>query len=385
MAASEADPAATLLIANEKNKAVIIWDCIKNYFNLELTAAGNPTELNVNLAAAELANIELRISELLGIQQLEMLEKRCTKVEFFVALTNEVKTSGAWAQKKIFRITKERVQFQEKKLEELKKNFDRNFDEIFKIEKKLEKIRDEDLKDKLRDLKIFECLNAERSSPHFLNIAKKSKKEDSVENIKDENGMEFINDAAREAHIVGFYEKLYEKDLRVQGSINDFLGPEIVALPQIRASKLTEEERVNLDSPLFIEELDKALKQVNLKSAPGIDGYSYRFIKKFWSIFRFPLFECATESLETGVMPESFLTAQIKIIPKKGDSSKIKNWRPISLLSNFYKLISRLINNRLKKITNRVMSRGQKGFNQSRQLHEVILNSLENMNFCKKK
>ena len=83
-------------------------------------------------------------------------------------------------------------------------------------------------------------------------------------------------------------------------------------------------------------------------------------------------------------MPDSFLTAQIKIIPKKGDTTQVKNWRPISLLSNFYKIISRLINNRLKKITNRVMSRGQKGFNQSRQIHEVIINALENMNFCKK-
>jgi hypothetical protein len=82
-------------------------------------------------------------------------------------------------------------------------------------------------------------------------------------------------------------------------------------------------------------------------------------------------------------MPEFFLKAQIKLIPKKGNAEHIKNWRPISLLSNFYKIISRLINNRLKKISNRVLSRSQKGFNQSRQLHEVIINALENMNFCK--
>ena len=121
-----------------------------------------------------------------------------------------------------------------------------------------------------------------------------------------------------------------------------------------------------------------------MKSAPGIDGYSYRFISKFWGIFRVPLYECAAESLESGTLPTFFSTAQIKIIPKKGDTSKIKNWRPISLLSNFYKIISRLINNRLKKICNRTISRAQKGFNQSRQLHEVIINALENINFCKK-
>jgi len=83
-------------------------------------------------------------------------------------------------------------------------------------------------------------------------------------------------------------------------------------------------------------------------------------------------------------MPDAFKIARIKLIPKKGDCSKIKNWRPISLLSNFYKIISRLINNRLKKIANRVLSRSQKGFNQSRYIHEVLINSCETMDHCKK-
>jgi len=37
---------------------------------------------------------------LLGFEQLETFEKRCTGIEYFVALTDEVKKTGAWAQKK---------------------------------------------------------------------------------------------------------------------------------------------------------------------------------------------------------------------------------------------------------------------------------------------
>jgi len=377
-------PEALNLVETEKGKNTLVWNGIKRYFQLEILAARGHGVASNLLAAAELTNIELLSGELCPIDQLTQLGKNCTKTEFFTALVEEVKKSSVWAQKKLFLISKERILALEKKLLLLKLNFDENFDEIFACEKRIGKIRDTELKNRLRDLKIFECLNAEKASPHFLNIANKSKKESSVNNICDDNGTPFIDEAAREGHIVDFYSKLYEKDLTVNGNISDFLGPEIVNLPQIRASKLTVEEKGNLDSPLQIEELDRSLKQVNLKSAPGIDGYSYRFIKKFWEFFRVPLFDCAVESLESGSMPESFLTAQIKIIPKKGDSTKIKNWRPISLLSNFYKIISRLINNRLKKIANRVMSRGQKGFNQSRQIHEVIINALENMNFCKK-
>jgi Reverse transcriptase (RNA-dependent DNA polymerase) len=96
-----------------------------------------------------------------------------------------------------------------------------------------------------------------------------------------------------------------------------------------------------------------------------------------------PLFKCCVSCLNDGTLIKTFSLAQIKLIPKKGDTSKLKNWRPISLLSNFYKLLSRAINNRLKKVVNRVLSRAQKGFNKSRQIHEVIINLDETINFCK--
>jgi hypothetical protein len=152
----------------------------------------------------------------------------------------------------------------------------------------------------------------------------------------------------------------------------------------VTGSKLTDAERTALDAPLRIEELDVALNKANVKSAPGCDSFSYRFIIRFWDVYRNALFECARESFETGIMPDAFRTASIRLIPKKGNVAQIKNWRPISLLSNFYKIISRMINNRLKKVTYRVLSRSQKGFNRSRQIQEVIINSMETMDFCKR-
>jgi len=378
------DDAVTGLVNAGKLFSNTVWNNIKNYFDLELKAAQGLGAVYGNLAAAELTNIELMLSEHENYEIVANMAKRCTHTEFFTALTEEIKKNGIWAQKKLFNLTKVKIGSLEKRVIALRNDFEANFGLIFDIEKKIAKIRDDELRCKLMDLKIFECLNAEKASPHFLHIANKSKKECDIDNICDDNGANFPDAAQREEHIVSFYSDLYKIDNNVEGEIADFLGPDIIATPQIKASKLTEREREELDSPLLIEELDKSLKQVNLKSSPGIDGYSYRFIKRFWDFFRLPLFKCANEALETGVLPESFLTAQIKIIPKKGDTSKIKNWRPISLLSNFYKIISRLINNRLKKVANRIMSRGQKGFNQSRQLQEVILNSLENMEFCKK-
>jgi Reverse transcriptase (RNA-dependent DNA polymerase) len=66
-----------------------------------------------------------------------------------------------------------------------------------------------------------------------------------------------------------------------------------------------------------------------------------------------------------------------------GDCTKIKNWRPISLLNVTYKVISKAINNRLKKISGTILSRAQKGFTNNRYLQECIINILENVAYCK--
>jgi Reverse transcriptase (RNA-dependent DNA polymerase) len=71
-------------------------------------------------------------------------------------------------------------------------------------------------------------------------------------------------------------------------------------------------------------------------------------------------------------------------VAKKGDQSKLKNWRSISLLSNMYKIISRAINTRLQRVNNWICSRAQKGFNNKRYVQEVLINVCESINHCQK-
>jgi hypothetical protein len=255
---------------------------------------------------------------------------------------------------------------------------------IFDLERDLGRIIDNELKDRMMDLKVFDCLHAEKATSHFLNLAKKTSKGENLEKIRKPDGTDFGAPEERSEYITNFYSSLFRKDETVEGEIEDFLGPDACAHPLVTGSKITEAEREALDAPLRIEELDVSLNKANVKSAPGIDGISYRYIIRFWHLYRKPLFECARESFETGIMPDAFRTATIRLLPKKGDTTQIKNWRPISLLSNFYKIISHLINNRLKKISDRVLSRSQKGFNRSRQIQEVLINSVETMEYCKR-
>jgi hypothetical protein len=215
------------------------------------------------------------------LAELETFEKNKPDGDFFEDLTKEIRKSGIWIQQKLYKITKEEMSYKEKKLETLKKDFNARCDEIFLLERQIQKIRETDLKEKLKSLKIFECINAERANPHFLNIAKKTKSDETTGSIQKDNGDEFESEKEREDHILKFYSDLYKKDVLVTGSIEDFLGEDILRHPLVRASKLTEGEKNNLDLPLTFEEIEKSLRQVNMKSAPGIDGFSYKFITKF--------------------------------------------------------------------------------------------------------
>ena len=140
-----------------------------------------------------------------------------------------------------------------------------------------------------------------------------------------------------------------------------------------------------METPISLEELDKSLKEGNSNSAPGLDGFSMPLIKKIWDYLRHPLKKYANDCYDKGSLTENFRGASIRLIPKKTDARYLKNWRPISLLSNLYKLISRVINNRLNGVVNRICSRAQKGFNSKRYTQEVIINVWETIAFCKKK
>jgi len=133
-----------------------------------------------------------------------------------------------------------------------------------------------------------------------------------------------------------------------------------------------------------VEELDEAVAKCNGNSAPGIDGIGNRFIKKFWNLFRLPLLEYLVVCNNRGTLTETFRTALIRLIPKKGDVGHIKNWRPISLLSCFYKIISKAVDARLEKVIDKVTSLAQKAYNKKRYIQEALINTIDTIRHCER-
>jgi hypothetical protein len=304
---------------------------------------------------------------------------------FMETLVNNLKNDCVSYQTFISRTIKNTISQSLRQLEGLKKDHIANQDAIFDLEKKLNRIQDRKMRSKLEGSKNFEILNNEKITPNFINLSKGSKSEACLSDLKNSNGQDFACEDDMKNYVRDFYQKLYkspESDSTFNDNcIEDFLGEEILNSRLVLDSKIPPDISENFENPLSIEELDKSANQGN-RSASGRDGLSNCFIKKYWDYLRVPLHRYATCCHAKGKLTQNFSSATIKLIPKKGDITQLKNWRPISLLSCLYKVISRALNNRLKQVTGFIFSRAQKGFTSDRHIQEVLMNVIEMIAHC---
>lgn len=101
---------------------------------------------------------------------------------------------------------------------------------------------------------------------------------------------------------------------------------------------------------MSLVELENALKRMENGKAPGIDGITTEFYKSFWVEIGPELLTVFNESRADGQLPRSCRRAIITLLPKKGDLNDIKNWRPVSLLCNDYKILSKALAIRLGEV-----------------------------------
>lgn len=104
------------------------------------------------------------------------------------------------------------------------------------------------------------------------------------------------------------------------------------------------------------------MSQMHPTKAPGPDSMSPIFFQKYWDVVGTSAVTSVLQILRTRETPNDLNETFICLIPKVNCPQKITKFCPISLCNVVYKLVSKVLANRLKKILPEVISEFQSTF-----------------------
>ena len=105
-----------------------------------------------------------------------------------------------------------------------------------------------------------------------------------------------------------------------------------------------------LSRPYSVEEVKVVLFQMGPTKVPGPDGMNALFYQKFWHIVGNDVSSAVLDFLNSGIKIPEINYTHIVLIPKVKSLEKMTDFRPISLCNVIYKIISKVVANRLKTI-----------------------------------
>ena len=113
---------------------------------------------------------------------------------------------------------------------------------------------------------------------------------------------------------------------------------------------ITEEQNAMLAAEFVKAEVDEALRQMEPLKASGPNGLPPLFYQKFWPSIGEDVSSAFLSCLNLGSIPPSINRTYITLIPKVKSPNVVSDFHPIALCNVIYKLASKVVANRLKKV-----------------------------------
>ena len=186
---------------------------------------------------------------------------------------------------------------------------------------------------------------------------------------------------------INFESKTYHDDLGIANSLNKYfcsIGNKIANKIPKPLCEFTSFLRNRVQETFFSQmvEENEVLKQIQalkIKKSPGHDDIKPSIIKASYSLLVKPLTYIYNLSFYSGVVPDIWKIAKVIPIFKSGDRSDTNNYRPISLLSCFEKIMERLLAKRILSFVrkHKILYRLQFGFREGHSTTHALLELLE--------
>ena len=203
----------------------------------------------------------------------------------------------------------------------------------------------------------------ERSTKYFHNLERRNGKNKAWDSILDEKKQIIKGTNAIQDRQVRFYKELFT---------SQNLNPDNTFFLNNPTRQLSDSSKIELESDITHTEICKAISLMPNNKSPGEDGITIEFYKTYWNIIGHDMHEVFINGLNDRELSYTQYLAVITLLYKKGPREDIRNWRPISLLNVDYKILSKILSERLKKVLPEIINTDQKGAVRGRYIGENV-------------
>jgi exonuclease III len=201
----------------------------------------------------------------------------------------------------------------------------------------------------------------DKNTKFFHRIANSNRRKNFIEHMKQGDEVWETQGEIRKG-IVKFYKGLYSESVNWRP-----------VLGGVEFKSLEAADSQHLERQFSEEEVVTALHQISGEKAPGPDGFTLAFFQQCWEVVKVEVLNTMQEFYEHEEFERSLNSTFMVLIPKKVGASDVRDFRPICLTGSIYKIISKVLANRLKEVLHQILSPSQNAFIQGRQITDSVL------------
>ena len=136
------------------------------------------------------------------------------------------------------------------------------------------------------------------------------------------------------------------------------------------------------EQPLSINELKDALLSLGINKSPRFNGISFTVLKNSFGALHKPLLHVFNLSIVKVIFPDDLKTTRVTAVFKGGDEKDLGNYRTISVLHCFSKILETIMYNRLYNhlMKNNILYSKQFGFQKGHSTEHAIIQLIDQIN-----
>ena len=213
-------------------------------------------------------------------------------------------------------------------------------------------------------------VDGDRASRYFHQSARKKKQKCSILRIKDPSGIWLEDPLLVRQRLIQDYKSRFSS---ARGSLIPLTG-------HLADPVITAEENEALIRPVTEEEIHTAVFQMNPHKAPGSDGFGASFYQEHWNVVKESVCTAVKDFFRSGKLLKAVNHTLITLIPKVENPETTAHFRPISLCNTVYKILAKILVNRMRPVLQRIIDPTQSAFIPQRTIHDNILVAHEIVN-----